>query len=374
MVAIPPAAILPNAYLKRARILSSRQDLLQFLPRNAVFCEVGVAYGDFTAQVLEECEPRKFIAIDCFDLERYPSMWGFSRLEGRSHEEFYRKRFEKELATGRMELMRGYSNVTLPLLLAKSVDIFYIDAWHSYEAVSEELSIIKNKITSKGWIVLNDYTLYDVVADMHYGVVQAAHEFMLAEGWEMKFLALNPLMFCDVALRKMSRAAHASPPVGGEKRDERGPRRLRRPSAEPTAKRRPHRGAPHRQERPPAAVRLVIWDVDDLWSRRDTVIALSRRGIMSSICAMADDAAALRERLETAGIWDYLFPEHRSDGKGAACRRDRRCGRDRGRERHVVRQQPDARGRNRRAPARTADRQRDAPIGNSRRSRLRGRG
>jgi hypothetical protein len=113
-----------------------------------VFCEVGVAYGDFTAQVLEVCESRKFIAIDCFELENYPEMWGFARLEGRSHEEFYRKRFGKELASGRMELMRGHSNVTLPLLLEKSVDIFYIDAWHNHEAVSEELGIIKHKVTS----------------------------------------------------------------------------------------------------------------------------------------------------------------------------------------------------------------------------------
>jgi hypothetical protein len=159
VVAVPPAEILPDAYVKRARILSSRQDLLHYLPKNSVFCEVGVAYGDFTAQVLEACAPRKFIAIDLFDLEQYPSMWGFSRLAGRPHEEFYRKRFEKELASGQMDLMRGYSNVTLPMLLEKSVDIFYIDAWHSYEAVSEELQIIKNKVTSRGWIILNDYTL-----------------------------------------------------------------------------------------------------------------------------------------------------------------------------------------------------------------------
>jgi hypothetical protein len=309
VVAVPPAPILPNPYVKTARILSSRQDLLPFLPKNAVFCEVGVAYGDFTAEVLRVCTPKKFIAVDCFDLEKYPSMWGFSRLEGRSHEEFYRRRFEQELGSGRMELMRGFSNVTLPLLLERSVDIFYIDAWHSYEAVSEELDIIKTKVTPLGWIVLNDYTLYDVVSETAYGVIQAAHEFMLAEGWEMKFLALHPLMFCDIALRKMKLVAPASPPDGRGNRNERGLGKVRRGPAEPTAKRRPRQGGPDRPEPPAAAVRLVIWDTDDLCSRRDTVIALARRGIMSSICAMGDDAAAMREMLELAGIWDYLiFP------------------------------------------------------------------
>src|SRR5262249_48242776 len=156
--------ILPNEYLKHARIVSSRDDILRRLPKHSVFCEVGVAYGDFSAVVLELCVPRKFIAIDSFELEQSPSMWGFERLEGGSHEAFYRKRFAPELVSGRMELHRGYSNEVLPLLPDASVDIFYIDAWHSYEAVSEELSIIKNKVKPRGWIVLNDYTLYDVVS------------------------------------------------------------------------------------------------------------------------------------------------------------------------------------------------------------------
>jgi hypothetical protein len=265
-------------------------ELLKYLPKRSVFCEVGVAYGDFTAEVLAGCVPRKFIAIDCFDLEDYPAMWGFARLEGGTHETFYRRRFAPELASGRMELHRGYSNEVLPRLPDESVDIFYIDAWHSYEAVSEELAIIKTKVRPRGWILLNDYTLYDVVSETPYGVVQAAHEFMLAEGWEMKFLALHPLMFCDIALRKMNPGSARSP--DGKVRQRAAVPRRRRPAAQ--------RVQP---------VSLVVWAADVLREQGETVIALARRGIMSSLCLVVEDPTAMRAALERDEIWDYLiFP------------------------------------------------------------------
>jgi hypothetical protein len=198
-----PPLNLPNRYLSRARILSSRLDILPHLPKNAVYCEVGVAWGDFSAQILDICRPNTFIAIDLFDLERYPSMWGFERLQGTTHEDYYRHRFSKELASGRMRLVRDDSVDALEQLPDNSVDVFYIDAWHSYEAVSAELRVVKRKIKPDGWLILNDYTLYDVVSGLRYGVIQATHEFMLQEGWYIKFLALQELTFYDVALRKM---------------------------------------------------------------------------------------------------------------------------------------------------------------------------
>jgi FkbH-like protein len=70
-------------------------------------------------------------------------------------------------------------------------------------------------------------------------------------------------------------------------------------------------------------VRLVIWDLDEtFWggtlseggirsyieANHDAVVALARRGIMSSICSK-NDFAAVREILQERGIWDYfIFP------------------------------------------------------------------
>ena len=70
----------------------------------------------------------------------------------------------------------------------------------------------------------------------------------------------------------------------------------------------------------PEAVRLVIWDLDEtFWTgtlteggityRRDIhdiVIALARRGIISSICSK-NDLAPVRALLEAEGLWDYFI-------------------------------------------------------------------
>jgi hypothetical protein len=90
----------------------------------------------------------------------------------------------------------------------KSVDVFYVDANHTYESVSAELSIIKRKITDDGFIIMNDYIMNEAgFSNAPYGVIQATNEFMISENWEMTYFALQPYMYCDVVLRKVGEAA-----------------------------------------------------------------------------------------------------------------------------------------------------------------------
>ncbi len=78
------------------------------------------------------------------------------------------------------------------------------------------------------------------------------------------------------------------------------------------------------------AVRLVIWDLDEtFWSgtlteggitynqaAHDAVIALARRGIVSSICSK-NDHERIRALLTESGIWDYfVFPSINWEPKG----------------------------------------------------------
>jgi FkbH-like protein len=80
----------------------------------------------------------------------------------------------------------------------------------------------------------------------------------------------------------------------------------------------------------PEAVRLVIWDLDDTFWRgtlseggivyqqhaHDTVIALAKRGIVSTICSKNDEAP-VRKLLEEHGIWDYfVMPSINWEPKG----------------------------------------------------------
>ena len=83
--------------------------------------------------------------------------------------------------------------------------MIYIDAAHDYQSVMRDLAVANRKLKPSGYIVLNDYTIVDPLLLQHYDIVRAAHEFCLQEDWEIAFLALHPLMFCDVALRKPTR-------------------------------------------------------------------------------------------------------------------------------------------------------------------------
>ncbi len=164
-----------------------------------------MALGDFSAQVMQGGAIDRFIAVDLFTLHQYPEMWGGrigQELNGRSHADYFRDRFAKEIAMERLELLEGNSTDMLELLPDGSVDVFYVDAHHSYDAVSAELAIIHRKIAPGGWIWLNDYIMHDYMTDTQYGVVQATNNFMIEQNWEMLYLCLQAGMYCDVVIRK----------------------------------------------------------------------------------------------------------------------------------------------------------------------------
>ncbi len=78
------------------------------------------------------------------------------------------------------------------------------------------------------------------------------------------------------------------------------------------------------------AIRLIIWDLDDTFWRgtlteggiayqrhiHDIVIALARRGIISTICSK-NDLAPVRDILQAQGLWDYfVMPSINWEPKG----------------------------------------------------------
>jgi hypothetical protein len=204
-----PCAILPVRLLTKARILSKRRDIPPLLPKGGVFVEIGVAPGDYSAAIMENCLLDLFIAIDLFTIHEAEMIWGRPIVEvfgGKTHEAFYRDRFEDAIASDRMRLMAGDSSEWLAQLHDACVDVAYVDADHTFEFVREELALLDRKVSRAGWIVLNDYVMGTITGARfeRYGVIQATHEFMIAQNWELVYLALHPKMHCDVALRHVS--------------------------------------------------------------------------------------------------------------------------------------------------------------------------
>ena len=202
--------VLPDRLLRNARILPDRTAILPLLPKQARIVEVGVGFGDFSRQIIDVCQPAHFLAIDLFDLHLLDEIWGRKTAEifsGGTHEGAYRARFAREIAAGTMDVVAADSADALAALPNASVDVFYLDADHRYEAVSRELAVARHKIRDDGWLVLNDYTPGSIgYSTEPYGVIQACHEFMVEHDWEMTHLALAWVMYCDVVLRKTGRA------------------------------------------------------------------------------------------------------------------------------------------------------------------------
>ena len=198
---------LPARLLRNARILPDRTAILPLLPKHTRIVEVGVGFGDFSRQIIDVCQPAHFTAIDLFDLHTLDELWGRSTAEvfdGETHEAAYRKRFAPEIAAGLMDVVAADSADALAALPDSSVDMCYLDANHWYEAVRRELSVVRTKMREDGWLVLNDYTPCATgFSTEPYGVIQACHEFMLEHDWEMTYLALAWVMYCDVVIKKV---------------------------------------------------------------------------------------------------------------------------------------------------------------------------
>ena len=54
-----------------------------------------------------------------------------------------------------------------------------------------------------GYLIFNDYTYWSPVECIPYGVMHAVNELCLDEDWQVAYFALDPYMYCDVAIRRI---------------------------------------------------------------------------------------------------------------------------------------------------------------------------
>jgi len=195
---------LPSTLFENSRVSTSREDVLQWLPKGGTIAEVGVGYGYFSALLLQWMTPRKFIAIDTFAFTADTEPWKQTLLKNSrlSHQDYYKKKFREEIEKGQLEVHAGLSWEMLEKLPDNSLDYVYLDAGHSYEEVVKDIAQVKKKVKDTGIIQFNDYALFDAFAFTPYGVPKAVHEFMIAENYELLFLCLHRQFFSDIVVRK----------------------------------------------------------------------------------------------------------------------------------------------------------------------------
>lgn len=191
---------LNREHLRDARLFATRDDMIAVLgPKDGVIAEVGVALGGFSSVMIEALRPAVFVGFDTFELHKLATLWGKTTADifGReTHREFYERRFPAAV------IEEGSSHVTLARYPDRHFDLIYIDARHDYASVKQDAEIAACKLKADGVLVFNDYTMFDHLMGVPYGVVQAVNELIVSDGWKIIGFALQRDMFCDIAISR----------------------------------------------------------------------------------------------------------------------------------------------------------------------------
>ncbi len=174
------APIIPQSLLSGCKLMSSREEMLYSLPKNAVIGEVGSLYGDLSRDILERCSPKE---LHLFDID-------FSPL------------YEDVATSPVVHKHAGLSIDTLHQCGNSSFDWIYIDADHTYQGVMADIKAAMPKVKPGGYLIFNDFARITPHGFGTFGVHQAVCEFAVAENWTFEYFCLQENALYDVALRK----------------------------------------------------------------------------------------------------------------------------------------------------------------------------
>lgn len=174
-----PSKDIPAAQLKHCRVVASRIDLLDELPKGARVAELGTYRGDFARHILERASPSELHLIDI----------------DYSH-------FDETGLTG--TTVRRHIGLTVATLESFAPDYFdwiYVDANHSFDAVLADARAGAIRVRPGGYLVFNDFAHIDPFLG-RYGVHRAVCEFAVDTGWPVAFLAMQSAGLYDIVLRR----------------------------------------------------------------------------------------------------------------------------------------------------------------------------
>lgn len=175
----------PNPQLlTNCRVLHDRMEIIRHLRPGGRFAEVGTFKGDFIVKAMDVYEPTE---IHLFDMS-------FDNILDEN---------KKILdSVGCVTYHAGDSSSLLMGMPDAYFDVIYVDADHSYRGVWKDLEAAHLKVKPDGYIVCNDYTNFDPIQMLPYGVYSAVNRFATEFGYRFDYLALGAWGFHDVALRR----------------------------------------------------------------------------------------------------------------------------------------------------------------------------
>lgn len=187
-----PRTMLSLHHTENCRLLPNRTELLHRLPHGGVVAEIGVAFGDYSQEIMEFNRPATLHLIDPWDLNRYNE--GHERVKSM---------FADQIATGQVQLHLGGSTEMLPSFADGTFDWVYIDTDHSYANTWNELVLCDAKVKRDGRICGHDFCVGNVIKPVVYGVVQAVNKFCVEYGWQFEYLTVEPDAHFSYCLKRL---------------------------------------------------------------------------------------------------------------------------------------------------------------------------
>ena len=185
--------ILHQKHITNLKVVIDREILLKFLPKNGIIAELGVDQGDFSNKILSNTYPEKLYLIDT---------WA-SKRNNKNKMNYVRRRFQKEIDTERVIIVRGKSKAELKKFEDGYFDWVYIDTAHSYQQTVKELELCRLKVKDGGIIAGHDYCQGNINKALAYGVVQAVSQFCVKNNWEFFLLTHETNRVLSFAIKKI---------------------------------------------------------------------------------------------------------------------------------------------------------------------------
>jgi len=179
--------------INNLKVVLNRELLLKNLPKEGIIAELGVDKGDFSDKIISLTHPKKLYLIDIWDSERY----NMGKMV------YVKKRFQKEIDTGKVIIIKGTSENELLKFENGHFDWIYIDTAHTYEQTVRELDLCRQKVKDGGIIAGHDYCQGDIKNAQAYGVVQAVNQFCVKNNWEYILLTHETNRLLSFAIKKL---------------------------------------------------------------------------------------------------------------------------------------------------------------------------
>lgn len=175
-----PQTQLQIAHTGSCVVLPDRLEMLNRLPKRGVIAELGVAFGDFSKEILQRCDPARLYLIDMWEGDRYGAGLDAIKVD-----------LAKEIDDRTVRIAKSYSTTKLPQFQDSFFDWVYIDTNHTYKTTWAELVICDSKVKRSGRIAGHDFCTGNVVAPVAYGVIEAVTKFCREYDWQFEYLTLE---------------------------------------------------------------------------------------------------------------------------------------------------------------------------------------